>query len=171
MGALGIAGMIQRYRVRIYDNVPWGTFPYNERSTSSLEALLRSEDEDTEIKRSERKREIKGDFKNERGRIKEEDGERREEERRRMVDTAWNERKKNVMERQRSILKEVTQCSRQFVLPLQHLWTLLAALSTCSFTSASCCYCKKRHWEKELCVHVFMCCHVYVNARLLLSGG
>lgn len=54
-GALGIAGMIQRNRVRIYDNVPWGTFPYNEHSTSSLEALLRNEDEDTEIKRSERK--------------------------------------------------------------------------------------------------------------------
>lgn len=47
--------MIQRYRVRIYDNVPWGTFPYNEHSTSSLEALLRNEDEDTQIKRNEKK--------------------------------------------------------------------------------------------------------------------
>ncbi|KAG8010000.1 hypothetical protein GBF38_014134 [Nibea albiflora] len=41
-------------------------------------ALLRNGDEDTQIKRSERK-EIKGDLKNERGRIKEEDGENGEE--------------------------------------------------------------------------------------------
>lgn len=54
-GRTGNSRMIQRYRVRIYDNVPWGTFPYNEHSTSSLEALLRNEDEDTQIKRSERK--------------------------------------------------------------------------------------------------------------------
>lgn len=74
----GNSRMIQRYRVRIYDNVSWGTFPYNEHSTSSLEALLRNGDEDTQIKRSERKK-IKGDFKNERGRIKEEDGENGEE--------------------------------------------------------------------------------------------
>lgn len=60
----------------------------------------------------------------------------------------------------------LTQCSRQFVLPMQHLWTLLAVLSTCSFISASCCYCKKRHWEQEFCVHVFMCLRVYANARL-----
>lgn len=51
----GNSRMIQRYRVRIYDNVPWGTFPYNEHSTSSLAALLRNEDEDTQIKRNERK--------------------------------------------------------------------------------------------------------------------
>lgn len=44
--------MIQRYRVRIYDNVPWGTFPYNEHGTSSLEGPLRKEDEDTQIKRT-----------------------------------------------------------------------------------------------------------------------
>lgn len=54
-GRTGNSRMIQRYRVRIYDNVPWGTFPYNEHSTSSLEALLRNEDEDTQIKRNERK--------------------------------------------------------------------------------------------------------------------
>lgn len=54
-GRTGNSRMIQRYRVRIYDNVPWGTFPYNEHSTSSLEALLRNEDEDTQIKRDERK--------------------------------------------------------------------------------------------------------------------
>lgn len=54
------------------------------------------------------------------------------------------------------------QCSQQFVLPLQHLWTLLAVLSTCSFISASCCYCKKRHWGKEFCVHVFMCLYVCI---------
>lgn len=67
----------------------------------------------------------------------------------------------------------LTQCSRQFVLPLQHLWTLLAVLSTCSFISASCCYCKKTHWEKDFCVHLFMCLCVYVNARLqvLCRGG
>lgn len=54
-GRTGNSRMIQRYRVRIYDNVPWGTFPYNEHSTSSLEALLRNADEDTQIKRNERK--------------------------------------------------------------------------------------------------------------------
>lgn len=51
----GNSRMIQRYRVRIYDNVPWGTFPYNEHGTSSLEGPLRNEDEDTQIKRRERK--------------------------------------------------------------------------------------------------------------------
>lgn len=57
-GQTGNSRMIQRYRVRIYDNVPWGTFPCNEHSTSSLEALLRNEDEDTQTKRHEEKREI-----------------------------------------------------------------------------------------------------------------
>lgn len=59
------------------------------------------------------------------------------------------------------------QCSRQFVLPLQHLWTLLAVLSTCSFMSASCCYCKKKTLRERVlrvCIYVFVC--VYVNARL-----
>lgn len=50
----GNSKMIQRYRVRIYDNVPWGTFPYNEHGTSSLEGPSRNGDEDTQIKMSER---------------------------------------------------------------------------------------------------------------------
>lgn len=54
-GRTGNSRMIQLYRVRIYDYVPWRPFPYNEHSTSSLEALLRNEDEDTQIKRSDRK--------------------------------------------------------------------------------------------------------------------
>lgn len=63
----------------MYDNVPWGTFPYNEHSTSSLEGLLRNGDEDTD-KDNERKE----DFKNENQRIKDED----REEKMRIVETA-----------------------------------------------------------------------------------
>lgn len=48
-GQTGNSRMIQCYRVRIYDNVPWETFPCNEHSTSYLEALFRNEDEDTKI--------------------------------------------------------------------------------------------------------------------------
>lgn len=44
-------------------------------TTSCLEALLRNEDEGTQMKREG---EIKGDFKNERGRMKEEDRKRKE---------------------------------------------------------------------------------------------
>lgn len=47
--------MIQRYRVRSYNNAPWGTFPYNEHSSSSSEGPSRTEDEDTPIKTSERR--------------------------------------------------------------------------------------------------------------------
>jgi len=47
--------VIQLYRVKIYDNVPLGTFPYNEHSTSSLEALLRNADEDTQMEMNGRK--------------------------------------------------------------------------------------------------------------------
>lgn len=59
-GKTGNSRMIQHYRVRIYDNVPWGTFPYNDHGTSSLEGPLRNEDEDTQIKMSERNRDQGG---------------------------------------------------------------------------------------------------------------
>lgn len=68
-----------------------------------------------------KEREIKGDFKNERGKIKEEDGEKGEGAEENSGD--GNNERENLMERQRSKKKEVMlmQCSQQFVLPLQHL--------------------------------------------------
>lgn len=59
------------------------------------------------------------------------------------------------------------QCSLQVVLPLHHLWTLLAVVSTRSFISASCCYCKRRH-RRLVCECICLCVSVWLRAHSCL---
>jgi len=55
------------------------------------------------------------------------------------------------------------RCSQWLVLLLQHLWTPMAVVSAHSFISASCCYCKMRHWKKDFGAYVvmFLCMFMY----------